>query len=428
MRSPISRSTAILIAGILLLCVCASCSVTADPGELADYSPDARQAEAEIEAAHPVFLMDEIPEDYEVAKAEYLDSVASPMKRVDFLLATQKYLAALRDGHMGGGLSHSGQYILVRWVSIDDRLYLMDEKGQVTGDEVIQIGNVPVKDVQAQVDAYYYAENDSARQRQYGAYCRQDDMLRLAGCQFEDTIEVVTRDSSGVEKKQACRFSPGDIGIMYYGGSPTYVVKHEMLGDVFYVDLRTFREGSEVTNTAKAIRRARGEGTTKFIIDVRGNSGGNSMVGEQLLAAMGMKPPSYGCYICSSELSRKLRGPASQKVAYFEPDPSTAKKNDDIELVVLTDRITFSSATMLGVWVQDGDLGIIVGQPSSNAPTAYGDMLRVRLPISDINLQISYKKFLRPDVNADQDTLQPDILTEFGEDALEVALEYLAGK
>lgn len=45
-----------------------------------------------------------------------------------------------------------------------------------------------------------------------------------------------------------------------------------------------------------------------------------------------------------------------------------------------------------------------------------------------MNLQISYKKFLRPDANADQDTLQPDILVGFDEDALGVALDYLAGK
>ena len=95
--------------------------------------------------------------------------------------------------------------------------------------------------------------------------------------------------------------------------------------------------------------------------------------------------------------------------------------------MVLTDRTTFSSATMLGVWVQDGKLGTIVGQPSANAPTSYGDMLRIQLPLSNVTLPISYKKFLRPDADADPDTLHPDILTGFDEDALEVALKYLSG-
>jgi hypothetical protein len=425
------RKRVALLTGMLvsLSLLSSSCSLVADPNKPWDYASDAQKAISEIEAAHPVFLMDEVPEGYEAAKAEYLETVANKLLRNDFLLATQKYLAVLGDGHMGGGLRRTGQYIDVNWISIGGRLYLVDSRDGVTDIEVIQIGGVPVEQVQEQVDTYYFAENDTARQRQYGAYCRQEDMLRLAGCRYGDTIEILTRDSSGTENTRECGFYSSDLYSIYYGGPPPYIVKHEMIGDVFYVDLRTFQTGNDVTSTANAIRAAIGKGCNKFIIDVRGNGGGNSAAGEELLAAMGMRPPGYGCYICHSALSKKLRrDTASEKVTYFKPNPNTAKRNEDINLVVLTDRMTFSSATMLGVWVQDGKLGIIVGQPSSNAPTCYGDMLSVRLPISSLNLQISYKKFLRPDANADQDTLQPDILVGFDEDALGVALDYLAGK
>jgi hypothetical protein len=206
---------------------------------------------------------------------------------------------------MGGGLLRAGRYLSVEWISIDDRLYLVDGESQVTDYEVIRIGGVPVEDIRKQVDTYYFSENDSAKHRQYEVYCRQDDMLLLAGSQY---------------------------------------------------------------------------------------TGGNSNVGEELLAAMEMTPPSYGCYVCHSDLSKKLRGgSASGKVICYKPDPSTAQRNKDVELVVLTDRLTFSSATMLGVWVRDGDLGVIVGQPSSNAPTYYGDMLSVHLPVSNINLNVSCK-------------------------------------
>ncbi len=236
-----------------------------------DYSSDAHCAIAAVETAHPAFLMDEIPENYEGAKAEYLQSVASPMIPTDFLLATQKYLAVLGDRR----LPRVGRYISVQWISVDDRLYLVDGESQVTDYEVIRIGGVPVEDVRKQVDTYYSSENDSAKQRQYEVYCRQDDMLLLARSQFEDTIEIVTRDSCGAENTQNCGFVSSDIYSIYYGGFPAYVVEHRMLGDVFYVDLRTFRQGNEVTNTAKAIKEAIGKGTTKFIIDIRGNTGGN---------------------------------------------------------------------------------------------------------------------------------------------------------
>lgn len=431
MMSVSCRKAVVLLTCLLVVLslLSSSCRMAADPNKPLDYSSDARLAIAEIEAAHPVFLMDEVPEGYEEAKAEYLEAVSKDLLLNDFLLATQKYLAVLGDGHMGSGLPRKGQYIDVRWISIDERLYLLDNDGHVTDVEVIQIGGVPVEEVQRQIETYYFAENDAARQRQYEVYCRQDDMLRLAGCEYGETIKVVTRDGSGAENTQECRFISSDLYSMYYDLYPSYIVEHRMIGDVFYVDLRTFRLSKEVTNTANTIKDAIAKGCTKFIIDIRGNSGGNSAVGDELLAAMGMRPPGYGVYICHSALSQKLRKyTASDRVTYFELNLSAAVRNDDIHLVVLTDRKTFSSATMLGVWVQDGKLGTIVGQPSSNSPSCYGDMLSVRLPISNVNLQISYKKFLRPDENTDQDTLHTDILTGFDEDALEVALEYLAGK
>ncbi len=424
------RKTLTLITGVLVLLtvLCSACSKPADPDVPWDYSSDARLVVERVESAHPAFILDEIPDGYEATKTEYLDTVAkNKLLRNDFLLATQKYLAVLRDGHMGAGFIRLGRYIDVQWMSIDNRFYLVDSSGKVTEEEVILIGDVPVELLQQQVDAHYFAENDSARQLYYEGFCRQEEMLRLAGCRYEDTIEIVTRHSSGVENTVELGFVSSEF-FVYRSGSAPYIVRHQMIGDVFYVDLRLFREGSDVTNTAQAMRDAVSEGCKKFIIDVRGNPGGNSNVGEELLEAMGMRPPQFGLYVCHSALSKKVRRYFTfEKITYREPNLSAAKRNDDIQLVVLTDRTTFSSATMLGVWVQDGKLGTIVGQPSANAPTSYGDMLRIQLPLSNVTLPISYKKFLRPDADADPDTLHPDILTGFDEDALEVALKYLSG-
>lgn len=154
------------------------------------------------------------------------------------------------------------------------------------------------------------------------------------------------------------------------------------------------------------------------------------MVGEQLLKAMGMQAPSYGCYIRISELSVKTRSlrQTDDDIIYYEPNVYSTVKNDGIELVILTDTLTFSSATMLGVWVKDGNLGTIIGRPSMNAPSCFGDMLPFKLPVSQLSINISYKKFLRPDTAADPTLLMPDILTERSEDALAVALEYLSSK
>ena len=112
----------------------------------------------------------------------------------------------------------------------------------------------------------------------------------------------------------------------------------------------------------------------------------------------------------------------------MEPDRTTAKNNESIDLVVLTNERTFSSATMLAVYVKDGGLGTIIGTPSVNAPSSYGDILYYKMPKTGLEVTISYKKFLRPDTEADQRILLPDIITDYYDDALETAIDYLSMK
>ena len=394
-----------------------------------DYSADAILAVDEIETVHPIFLIGELPENYESVRDAYLQYTASPTIKTDFLLATQRYLTVLSDGHMGGGLLEDGRFLDAKWIAVGSRLFVADKDGACTDTEVTEIGRVPVKDVMAQVDVYYFAENDAARQRQYSVYCRQEEMLTLAGCRIENNTVSLTLQQAGSASTVACKLVRTSRSSQYYGADPRYIIRHHMIDDVFYIDLRAFNDDKSVDDTADEIRKAIENGTYKFIIDVRDNGGGNSIVGRKLLAAMDMDVPSYGSYTRNSELSAKQRsGSGGLELVFNERDASTAKSNDDISLAVLTNDITFSSATMLGVWVQDGGLGTIIGQPSSNSPNAFGDMLYIRLPESGIDLPISHRQFLRPDPEADPATLHPDIFVELGDDALEIALEYLSGQ
>ena len=392
-----------------------------------DFSSDALLAVTEIENTHPSFLLGDLTDNYNDVRDEYLTHTSEPMTITEFILATQKYLTVLSDGHMGGGLLQNGLYLDVKWIAVNSAIYLVNENGTISDTQVILVGGVPVKEVLRQVDIYYYAENDAAQQRQYSVFSRQEEMLFLAGCHYKDNSLTLTLQNGSETSTVECKFVNRTRYSEYCGKSPTYIIRHRMINDVFYIDLRAFEDDSSVDNTASAIIEAIENGTSKFIIDIRDNSGGNSIVGNKLLEAMGMNLPKYGCYIRYSEMSERQRGGSNgEEYVYFEPTTKSAQNNKNISLVVLTNTITFSSATMLGVWVQDGGLGTIIGQPSSNSPTSYGDMLNLRLPTSRVDLQISYKKFLRPDSKADPTTLHPDILVDIGEDALEIALDYLS--
>lgn len=392
-----------------------------------DYSSDAVLAVTEIEDAHPIFMLDELPEHYDSVREDYLAYTAKPLTKTEFLLATQKYLTILSDGHMGGGLIEKGLYINVNWIVEDSKLYITDEKGRPSDREVIQIGGVPTGEVMEQVDIYYFAENDSARRLRYAAYCRQEEMLSLAGCRYNDNSIILTLESNGTTSTMECKITTKNTWTIHNYMRRRYIVKHRMIGDVFYIDLREFSHDKSIYDTVIAIQNATKDGTKKFIIDVRDNGGGNSAIGEMLLNAMGMFVPDYGVYIRFNHLAKEQRGGSGDdELVYYEPNLNTAQNNSDVSLAILTNERTFSSATMLGVWVQDGELGTIIGRASSNSPTCYGDMLSIRLPLSGIDLPISCKKFLRPNTLADPTTLHPDILTVPGENALDTALDYFS--
>ena len=92
-------------------------------------------------------------------------------------------------------------------------------------------------------------------------------------------------------------------------------------------------------------------------------------------------------------------------------------------VAVLTNARTYSSARMMAAWVQDGGFGVVIGEPSSNAPTAFGNMIGLTLPHSRINLSVSFTLWLRPDSNADQTTIWPDTQINHHQ-ALEAALVF----
>jgi hypothetical protein len=60
--------------------------------------------------------------------------------------------------------------------------------------------------------------------------------------------------------------------------------------------------------------------------------------------------------------------------------------------------------------VKDNELGMIIGEPTGNQPSCYGDVLHFQMPNTGFDFSVSYKKFLRPEpANDPADALYPDV-------------------
>ncbi|MCL2360882.1 MAG: S41 family peptidase [Defluviitaleaceae bacterium] len=395
-----------------------------------------------IEQTHPTFIIDGwLSDDYEIIRAQFLEYTQNEnLTRLDFAFAVARFITVFGDGHMSGqGVlieqNESGMWqpaifgnlLDVPWGIVNSNLHLRNESGELTNTIVTEIGGMPVSHIFEIIDQYFHAENDAERYHNHAVFTRFGDIIVRAGGQIVDDAVMLTLYSYGVSSEELYRIEPPQPS-----GGLDFIVNYEMMDDIFFIDLRTFFDGSHITELVQAIEDAVAAGTQNFIIDLRGNGGGASVVGERILEAMGITVPRYGS---ARRISRRMISYSGMfplhilrwlGIDYLQIEPyiPTNNNTNNVFVSILTNSGTYSSATMMGVWVQDGGFGNVVGSASRNAPTSFGDILSFTLPYSGYIGRVSHVLWNRPDTNADQHTLMPDILVD-PSDALEAALEFL---
>jgi hypothetical protein len=193
------------------------------------------------------------------------------------------------------------------------------------------------------------------------------------------------------------------------------------------------------------------KGVRTLIVDIRGNGGGSTAYGEQLLYHLDVParlrtysmairfsslyreffPDAYKSYAAlyaaryngatlpdsliataSFALTDSLEGLYFRNVTdpesnfYVPPDRKVFKGN----VFFLAGEGTYSSAIILSTLVKDNRLFPVIGRPTRGRPSHYGETLVLKLPRSGVVARISCKKFFRPDVARDSDdALYPDI-------------------
>ncbi len=388
------------------------------------YLEDALNLVTVIEDTHPSFVIGDIEDNYEQVKQEFLNSITQNTTKDEFKYLILKYLAILQDGHTGIQRSENDFFLNLEYYTIGEELILLDKDGNLSDNKVTKIGGVSINKVYETVQTYYVAENEAAIERNNNMWALNYEVLKLAGCHISNNTVDVIIEQNGLISENKIKFIRKDA---YESFEYSFEIESKMINDIFYIDMNVCNDNNILEKQVEKLKEAINSGCKKVIIDVRDNPGGNSLACEKLLSAMDMSVPNYGVYVRYSALANKKYGinAPTEGFEHQKPDKNTAQKNENIKLAILMNENTYSSATMLAVYVKDGELGTLIGRPSSNAPSCYGDISYYKLPNSKIDLTISVKKFLRPDTEADQSILIPDIVTEYNVDTLDVAIDYL---
>ncbi len=168
-----------------------------------------------------------------------------------------------------------------------------------------------------------------------------------------------------------------------------------------------------------ALRRS---GATRLVIDLRGNTGGQSEAGAELLRPLLDRPVAQVSQ-ARERLNDENNGwlgwrgaPGSMRELDVARDgtvqPLPAAERWRGRTAALVDELTYSAALLLAATLQDHRLATLVGRPSGGFANQTGNMMATRLPASGFTAFVATREFVRPGGDTRLRSLQPDIVVD----------------
>jgi pimeloyl-ACP methyl ester carboxylesterase len=200
--------------------------------------------------------------------------------------------------------------------------------------------------------------------------------------------------------------------------------------------LRRFGEGIHVLRVptldvdedparfARAVRQAfatlREQRATRLVIDLRGNTGGQSDAGAEILRALIEQP--------ARQVSRAVERLNAENNGWFgyRGAPGTMREFDVSSeglvqplpvgerwrgrVAALVDEMSYSATLLLATALQDHKLAMLVGRVSGGYANQTGNMMPTRLPHSGFTAFVATREFVRPSGDPRLLPLVPDIV------------------
>ena len=375
-----------------------------------------------MESTHPIFLEGET-EKYKEAKDRFVHETNRNMTVDEFRFSVSRYLSSIQDGHTGLSWREM-KFLDINWRYLDGQLILFDDNNKSTSKIVTKINGVDIHNIINTVKELFPAENYVAESINYSIYSKSEEVLEYSGVDCTKDIVVTVMSGTSEEDIQTKLHYRDNIYPM------DYEISSQKIDDnTIYVKFEICELNEDLNKVTEDLKQAIDAGIENVIIDVRDNPGGASRASNMLLDSVKIKPGHFGSIIRFSPLAQERYG-YLRKSGFISYDRSNdVVRNEDINLYILTNEQTFSSAQWLATWVKDGELGTIVGRPSRNMPSSFGDVLQFQLKNSKLDGQISYKKWTRPDETKDGErVLEPDVYVDYSEDALSKTIELIKSK
>ena len=413
-----------------------------------------------IKAFHPLPLVDEAAfARFEKYAESLCDKLDERMERPAFQVELNRWLALLQDAHTFVMLDDTSLYpFTLRYY--EESFYfrsLPDSVPDCMGKELIAMNGRAVDSLIQELMVYVPSENQVKACITGSFFMNHKAFLNALGIDTDRDIRFMFAD--GDEVRLPSSLDKGAAGshqvkqvlhpVTARRNKPFH---YQITGDTCYfqfnamIDRFSYWQGCRLMQVSpdKAVAdnlplfadfldemacAMAVHNVNRLVIDMRYNGGGNSVLGDVLLEFLGVSLQDirpFRSYIRVSDFLQtyypalfirdkyeSMRGKLVEQnqvmndLAADMPKPSSRFHG---EVTFIQGQNTFSSANYLLTLVKDNALFPIIGTPTSQSPTCFGDVLCVELPYTQTKGYISHSYFVRPDERNQETSLLPDSL------------------
>ena len=358
----------------------------------------------------------ELPQEVAAAIDRARSAIDEPLERDAFWSVVNRLLLSLDDAHtsLARPGDERGFDLPLRWLG-EGLVVSRDTDLLRCGDRVQSLAGLDEVTLLNRLRALIPAENDGWIRHSAERGLAERTTLRWLGLEVSGGLPLVLlRDGETVRVTLPAGRPPAQEERPRW---VRFTIEEDASLGVFTLDAcrvdDTYR--SQLEAFFQAVHES---GVQRIAVDLRANGGGNSRVVDEFIRYLDVDEyRSYGGAVRVSEASIAQRGANGAEPGFHEFEGAvhhnarvTSVPPFGGEVFVLTSPATFSSGNWFAVVLGDNGLATILGEPTGNAPSAFGDVLTFALPETNFSFGMSFKRWLRPDPGRDPaSTLEPDV-------------------
>jgi hypothetical protein len=393
--------------------------------------------------------VDALPTEFESAVAQARERASEPLSEADFFVVLSETTAALHDAHTRIELDPAeGEHLDLPILWLEEGPVVIRDAGELRrGDLVLRIGSLAADDVLAELASIVPHENEGHVRATAPELVVRGQVLRGMGLlepeQDMQDIEVVV-DRDGVEHTLTLTLgaAPEPVEDRPWFG---YTVDTERGYGLFWLD--RCEVTAEYLGAVDAFFAELADaGIQHVIVDLSKNPGGNSVVAfaflrhvdtgylafsvEQRISTPVLE--AYPIYadpafqqalgsIGVDAMSEVWPMPGAFLAAGIEmqlpPIAEDAHYSGRVDAIIGPQ--TFSSGHLFAIMIRDAQLGELAGEPTGNETSFQGQIVRLPIPDTSLELTVSSARNRRPDPTAaDANALEPTIPTPWTRDQI----------